>query len=168
MIQTDSKGLTDPAASQGQLSTWMKAYGELLVELHASGKRVMLVIDNPTLPDPNSCIEGDMTPFALLNQIVYRRANLDCKLPLQKHLAGTALYRSSLEALASQHPNVHVFDTVPLLCDAASSVCNYHEGRHFLYSYGNHISDYASAKIARTLLPIMRIPQHNVAAEKGK
>jgi peptidoglycan/LPS O-acetylase OafA/YrhL len=156
MVQTNKQGLIASTASQSQLALWMQAYKDLLSELQTSGKRVMLVIDNPTLPDPNSCIEGDMTPFAWLNHLVYRRANSECKLPLSKHLQGTALYRSSFEQLAKSHPNVQVFDTVPLLCDAASNMCTYHEGRQFLYSYGNHISDYASEKIAKQIVLAIR------------
>jgi peptidoglycan/LPS O-acetylase OafA/YrhL len=156
VVSANKKGLIEQdAASQSaartQLALWHKAYSSLLGELNASSKRVMLVIDNPTLPDPNSCIEGDLTPFAWLNRLLYRQVNPDCKLPLKTHMDGTQLYRDFFVQLAQEHSGVQVFDTVPLLCDNKAGVCNYFEGRRFLYSYGNHISDVASSKIAHQL-----------------
>jgi SGNH domain (fused to AT3 domains) len=144
------------AAARVQLALWRVAYDALMTELDVSRKRVMLVIDNPTLPDPNSCIEGDLTPYVWLNKLVYRQVNPDCQLSLQKHLDGTQLYREFFQQLAAAHPNVQVFDTVPELCDSALGVCNYFEGRQFLYSYGNHISDFASSKIAKHLWPVLQ------------
>jgi peptidoglycan/LPS O-acetylase OafA/YrhL len=40
--------------------------------------------------------------------------------------------------------------------DSGLGVCHYFEGRQFLYSYGNHISDFASSKIARHLWPVLQ------------
>jgi hypothetical protein len=75
---------------------------------------------------------------------------------LKAQLAGTAAYRSFFETLAKNKPSVLLFDTTPLLCDRAADLCTYHEARYFLYSYGNHISDYASSKIANQLWPLLR------------
>jgi SGNH domain (fused to AT3 domains) len=49
-----------------------------------------------------------------------------------------------------------IFDPAPLLCDLSSNNCTYYEARQFLYSYGDHISDYANSKIAKQLLPLIR------------
>jgi SGNH domain (fused to AT3 domains) len=155
-VRTNKKGLIVESEPQDQLVKWKINYSDLINELTASGKRVALILDNPTLPDPNSCIQGDMTPFAWLNKVIYRQANPDCKLSLKEHLAGTAAYRSFFEELAKNKPAVLIFDTTPFLCDAALNMCTYHEERHFLYSYGNHISDFASSKLANQLLPLLR------------
>lgn len=152
----NKKGLIDAPQPEDQILKWKQNYSDLIDELAASGKRMVLVVDNPTLPDPNSCIQGDMTPYAWLNHVIYRQANPDCHLSLKTHLAGTQVYRTLFQDLAKIKPHVLLFDTVPLLCDSVSDVCTYHEGRHFLYSYGNHISDFASSKIANQLLPQLR------------
>ncbi len=131
-------------------------YVKLIDELRQSGKKVMIVIDNPTLPDPNSCIEGDLTPFKWLNHFVYRQANPECKINYQAHLVSTAQYSAVLDAIVKNRPNVVLFDTAPYLCDIKNNICTYFEGKQFLYSYGNHISDYANSKIAKQLLPLLR------------
>jgi hypothetical protein len=155
-VRTNKKGLIDDPDHQEQLLQWKQNYSDLIDELTASGKRVALVLDNPTLPDPNSCIQGDMTPYAWLNHVIYRQANPDCRLSLKAHVVGTAAYRAFFEDLAKTKPSMLLFDTTPLLCDATADLCTYHEGRHFLYSYGNHISDFASSKLANQLLPLLR------------
>ena len=155
-VRTNKKGLIDASQAQDQMVQWKQNYSDLIDELIASGKRVVLVLDNPTLPDPNSCIQGDMTPYAWLNHVVYRQANPDCRLSLKAHLAGTAAYRAFFEDLVKAKPSVVLFDTTPLLCDSAADLCTYHERRQFLYSYGNHISDFASSKLANQLLPMLR------------
>jgi hypothetical protein len=148
--------LIDEVQPQDQLVKRKQIYSDLIDELAASGKRVVLVLDNPTLPDPNSCIQGDMTPYAWLNHVIYRQANPDCRLSLKAHLVGTQTYRTFFEDLVKIKPKVVLFDTTPLLCDVAVDLCTYHEGRQFLYSYGNHISDFASSKLANQLLPLLR------------
>ncbi len=155
-VRTNKQGLIDASQPQDQLVKWKQNYSDLIDEFNASGKRVVLVLDNPTLPDPNSCIQGDMTPYAWLNHVIYRQANLDCRLSLKAHLAGTVTYRAFFEDVAKAKPSMVLFDTTPLLCDAAADLCTYHEGRQFLYSYGNHISDFASSKMANQLLPLLR------------
>jgi hypothetical protein len=41
---------------------------------------------------------------------------------------------------------------LPLLCDIPGNLCGVAHERKFLYSYGDHISDYASSRIARAIL----------------
>jgi hypothetical protein len=68
------------------------------------------------------------------------------------HLQGTRAYQEFVQRLKKRNPDVLVFDPTPLLCDIPANKCTITEGRNFLYSYGDHISDYASSKIARQLL----------------
>jgi hypothetical protein len=67
-------------------------------------------------------------------------------------LKGTAPYREFVRQLAQRNPKLLVIDSAPELCDAEKGVCSILEGRRFLYSYGDHISDYASSKIANIIL----------------
>ena len=63
-------------------------------------------------------------------------------------IGGTLAHLIALKELG----DVVVFDIASFLCDVAKDNCTYHEGRQFLYSYGNHISDVASSKIAKKIL----------------
>ena len=124
--------------------------------LQQANKKVVFVIDNPTLPDPSSCIEGEMTSLPVLNRLLYRAANSNCNMTYTAHLAGTAAYQQFIKRLAKRNPQLLIFDPVPLLCDVPANQCTYHEAKYFLYSYGDHLSDYANSKIAKQLLPLIR------------
>jgi len=152
LVTTNDKGLIDVPPHPGVMAAHLQHYEMLVDDLERSGKHVMIVLDNPTLPDPNSCIQGDLTPYAWLNRVVYRQANPDCSFRYSDHMIGTAPYRDFFINLANRRPNIVLFDTSPYLCDVAKDNCTYHEDKQFLYSYGNHISDVASSKIAKKIL----------------
>ena len=97
-----------------------------------------------------------MTSLPVLNRLFYRAANPSCQMAYTDHLAGTAAYQQFIKKLAVRNPALLIFDTVPLLCDIPANRCTYNEGKYFLYSYGDHISDYANSKIAKQLLPLIR------------
>ncbi|WP_414011654.1 acyltransferase family protein [Limnobacter sp.] len=145
-------GFIDPPVSQKMVETWVQHYSTLVQTLRDSGKRVVFVMDHPTLPDPNDCIEGPMTSFSVLDQVFYRKPNPRCKLLYSDHLAGTDAYQRFVEGLRKVQPDLMVFDPAPLLCDVAANRCGVTENNAFLYSYGDHISDYSSSKLAKSLI----------------
>ncbi|WP_310614541.1 SGNH hydrolase domain-containing protein [Limnohabitans sp.] len=149
-------GLIDYPVTPEKITSWVDAYSNAIQTLEKSGKRVVFVIDNPTLPDPSSCISGDMTPFAWLNKLIYRNVNPHCTVQYTDHIKGTAPYQTFLKQLQAANPSLLVFDPLQQLCDIPKNSCTYAENRIFLYSYGDHISDYAGSKIARELLPLIR------------
>jgi peptidoglycan/LPS O-acetylase OafA/YrhL len=149
-------GFIDYQVPSEKISTWVKAYSSAIQHLQGAGKKVVFVMDNPTLPDPNSCLSGDMTPFAILNIFIHRNANQNCHVSYSDHLKGTAPYREFIQQLQAQNPELLIFDPTPLLCDLNTNTCSISEGDSFLYSYGDHISDYASSKVATQLLPMLR------------
>lgn len=148
-------GLIDYEVTQEKITTWVNAYSKAIQTLEKSGKQVVFVIDNPTLPDPSSCISGDMTPFAWLNKFIYRNVNPHCSVQYSDHIKGTAPYQMFIKQLQESNPSLIVFDPLQQLCDIPNNICTYAENRTFLYSYGDHISDYAASKIARALLPLL-------------
>lgn len=148
-------GLIDYEVTQEKITTWVNAYSNAIQTLEKSGKQVVFVIDNPTLPDPSSCISGDMTPFAWLNKFIYRNVNPHCSVQHSDHIKGTAPYQTFIKQLQESNPSLIVFDPLQQLCDIPNNICTYAENRTFLYSYGDHISDYAASKIARALLPLL-------------
>lgn len=131
-------------------------YSLAIQQLEQAGKRVLFVKDNPTFPDPRSCISGGVTPSQWLNQFLRRKENPRCTIRYTDHLAGTQAYQQFVEELKRLHPSLIVYDPTPLLCDIARNECAVtHEGK-FLYSYGDHISDYANSIIARDMLAIIQ------------
>ena len=131
-------------------------YSGAIQQLEQAGKRVVFVVDNPTFPDPTSCISGGATSSPFLNQFLRRKENTHCSASYTDHLAGTQAYRQFIGELKRLHPSLTVYDPAPLLCDIPHNVCAVtHEGK-FLYSYGDHISDYSNSMIARDMLPLIK------------
>ncbi len=142
--------------SKADIHRLAQEQNELAQHLQRAGKQVVFVIDNPTLPDPTSCVQGEMTSLPLLRSILTRTANPHCQIGYQAHLAGTWAYQQFSQELQRINPRLIVFNPLPLLCDVSGDRCTYHEGRNFLYSYGDHLSDYANSKIAKKLLLILQ------------
>ena len=126
-------------------------YSATIARFEQAGKRVVWVIDNPTFPDPRSCISGGATSSPMLNTVLRRKENPYCTIRYSDHLQGTRAYRNFVAQLQQLHPNMVVYDPTPLLCDIPNNVCRVTEDGKFLYSYGDHISDFANAKIAKDM-----------------
>ena len=126
-------------------------YSATITRFEHAGKRVVWVIDNPTFPDPRSCISGGATSSPLLNTVLRRKENPYCAIRYSDHLAGTRVYRDFVAQLQRLHPNMLVYDPTPLLCDIPNNVCRVTQDGKFLYSYGDHISDFANSKIAKDM-----------------
>lgn len=134
-----------------QLDIWSNQ----ISALENAGKKVIVIVDNPTFPDPTSCIEGGLTSSRFFNQVFTRRANPYCSIAYDQFLKGTQLYREWLKSLHQLHPNLIIFDTSPYLCDIKNNLCTITDGSNFLYSYSNHVSDYAAKKVGLALTPIV-------------
>lgn len=147
-------GFIDPNTAPSPAT--VAAYGHVIRQLEEAGKRVVFVIDNPTFPDPRSCISGGATDSPLLNCFLRRKENPHCAIRHTDHLAGVQPYYRFIEELRRQHPGLAVYDPTPLLCDASANLCTVTRDGKFLYSYGDHISDYANSMIARDMLPFIR------------
>ena len=131
------------------------AYSRKIKQWQSLGKRVVFVVDNPTLPDPNSCITGGLTRFEFLNKVLRRSENPYCRLKYSDHIKGTAPFQLFLTKLKQENPALLIYDPLPLLCDIAADICTIERDGKFLYSYGDHISDHAGMLIADQLLPLI-------------
>ena len=125
--------------------------GNTVRKLIGAGKKVVLVVDNPTLADPRDCMDRE-TSVPVLNRLLVKGANKDCSISLRKHLALSQQYRELLREVAAIDPvNIRVFDTMEYLCDIDDNVCRSHKNGHQLYSYSDHVSDYAAGLIGEGL-----------------
>lgn len=121
-------------------------------ELVAARKKVILVIDNPTLADPKDCLNRK-TSVSWVNQLIgLDDANTDCNIAMADQMKLSALHRQLLTAIAQDFPGqVSVFDTLPLLCDQTTSQCNAHMNGRPMYGFTDHISDYAAGLVGSAL-----------------
>jgi hypothetical protein len=132
---------------------------EIVDRLLRHGKRVVLVMDNPDLPDPRDCMDRAALGWSAVRTIlgVDRTAAqvTRCNRLLADHLSETRGYRAMIAELAARRPGLVVYDPSHALCDYERGICPMVVNRNYLYSYGNHISDSGAALIAKQLLPLV-------------
>lgn len=121
--------------------------------LELAGKRVMFLVDHPGFPDPKSCISGGLTKSEFLNQFLYRKENPLCSMTYEQHMHTNERYRLWIKVLQEKNPSLIIYDPTGLVCDVANNQCGISKDGQFLYSYGDHYSDYGNSMIAKDLLP---------------
>jgi peptidoglycan/LPS O-acetylase OafA/YrhL len=122
-------------------------------QLEQSGKNVIFFMDHPGFPDPKSCISGGMTSSDFLNQFLTRKVNPRCSMTYAQYRFDSQRYFEFVADLKRLHPRLYVYDPIPLVCDIPNNRCEISKDGKFLYSYGDHLSDYANSMIAKDLLP---------------
>jgi peptidoglycan/LPS O-acetylase OafA/YrhL len=118
--------------------------------LEGAGKKVVFVIDNPTLPEPRKCLPGGRA-LGLPVSLGGTRwpENMDCGFALAQHLVLTRRYREMVSELARRHPRMVVFDPTAILCP--DGVCAASQDGQFMYWRSDHISDTANEQLGRVL-----------------
>ena len=132
------------------------SYSRAIQQLEEAGKHVVFMVDNPTFPDPTSCISGGATSSAFLNQFLRRKENPRCTISYSDQITGTKPYSVFANTLKRLHPGMTLYDPTSLLCDTPNNLCTITHKGNFLYSYGDHLSDYANSMIARDLLRVIK------------
>ncbi len=157
-IDKNSGFISEPNSGEfkKKFDDWLSRYTQAIKILEKTGKKVIFVIDNPTLTDPRDCISGGMTSNETLNILFRRKENPKCSIKYSDYLAGTLAYRKLIDELVRINPGLIIYDPSPLLCDKLNNLCSIKskDGK-FFYSYSDHISDYANSKIANDLKPTM-------------
>jgi peptidoglycan/LPS O-acetylase OafA/YrhL len=153
-IDTET-GFISPDTNKDKIKNWTKRYTNAIKKFEKSGKKVVFVIDNPTLPDPTNCIYGELTSSTLLNIVLTRNKNPKCSIKYSSHVDGTKAYRGFIENLLLLNPKLKVYDPTSILCDIENNSCSTVSKGKFLYSYSDHISDYASSLIANELIHLI-------------
>lgn len=120
--------------------------------LEGAGKRVGFLVDHPGFPDPKSCISGGLTKSEFLNQFLFRKENPLCSMTYEQHVHANERYRLWIKALLVKHPRLIVYDPIHLVCDIQNNHCGIAKEGKFLYSYGDHYSDYGNSMVAKDLL----------------
>jgi hypothetical protein len=115
-----------------------------------AGKRVVLVVDNPALPDPVDCLFRQ-TASPLLNRLL-TRPNEACHVPLSRFRAHISVYTDLLAAVQRRFPDhVEIFDASDIYCSVEDDDCGPTRDGRLLYTYTDHISDYAAGLVGDRL-----------------
>jgi peptidoglycan/LPS O-acetylase OafA/YrhL len=118
--------------------------------LVGKGKRVVLLVDNPVLPDALDCV-ARKTALEVVNRLL-RNVNDACHVPAAVFESRISRYRQLLDELRGRFPGqVEVFDASDIYCDADTGVCGPIRDGRVLYSRTDHISDYAAGLVGERL-----------------
>ncbi|WP_071466508.1 acyltransferase family protein [Polynucleobacter asymbioticus] len=121
----------------------------IVAKLVESRKQVVLIVDNPTLALPQDCFHRKLG-ISWLDQ--FEKIDPRCSMTYEKHTQMTAKYLEVLNAVAKKYPGqVRVFDSGPVLCDVQNNICSYQKNGRKMYSYTDHISDYAAGRVGEAL-----------------
>ncbi len=131
----------------------LKGVGNAINILESHGKKVVFLVDHPGFPDPKSCIAGGLTSSKFLNQFLYRKENKQCSMTYEQHMKTNQRYWAWIDDLRKQHPGLMIYDPTHLICEVERDHCGISKDGKFLYSYGDHYSDYANSMIAKDLIP---------------
>lgn len=126
--------------------------------LQQAGRRVALVLDNPRLNDPRQCMDRRPLAWPVVTRtlgVTNLSAADRCAISYRTHVARTATYSALIHQLKLRHPELIVYDPAPVLCDVGHDTCPMTMNGKYLYSYGDHISDYANGRVASELIPLL-------------
>ncbi|MFS2015811.1 acyltransferase family protein [Massilia sp. CT11-108] len=113
-------------------------------------KKVVLVVDNPTLAHPEDCL-GRIASIPVVNKL-FVAENENCRISLDRQLQLSQKYRSVLEDVRAVFTDdVALFETAKYLCDDVTGYCGMRKDGRFLYGHTDHISDYAAGLIGKDL-----------------
>jgi hypothetical protein len=116
-----------------------------------AGKKIVIVVDNPTFPDPKDCL-GRTTTSGIVNSILARKPSWRCRLEVSRHLELSKPYLDLLDQLRKTNPEeITIFDTLKYFCDLEKGVCLPYRNDRLLYSYSHHMSDYAAGLIGEDM-----------------
>lgn len=127
------------------------AYKGLMVgvdKVISAGKKIVFVIDNPTLPHPEDCMVRK-TIFEFINKNLVNK-NSKCSISLSKQRLLSSNYLKLLNKIKNTHPNkIYLFDMVPILCE--NGTCGQIKNNRYLYGNTDHISDYSAGVVGNKL-----------------
>jgi len=152
----NEKKLLDDLEASPNFDVAYEAVQNAINPLKAAGKKIVILEDNPTLAFPEDCLQRKST-IAAINYFFPKKLNPRCVLTVDQHLQRTEQYRRLLTKLEKNNPGtVIIFYTTPILCDEKKGLCEISKNGRLLYSYSDHISDYASGLIGRSLNELLR------------
>ena len=123
-----------------------KAFNNVVDILVKNKRKVVLVVDNPSLGSRKTCVSRKIFLNFESGQAK------DCELGLDDYFRLRTKYMNVLNNIKKNYPNnVFIFDTFDLVCDIDQKKCLREIDGKPVFSYSDHISDYVAGKIGRKL-----------------
>jgi len=130
-----------------QFTSWLKP-------LDTAEKSVYIIRDNPTMRDPTYC-HGIYSAFRALDKLVQvSEKTEDCFYALDQFLKDSSKYIDLIEFSEDDLTSIKIVDSTDYFCDSTINTCNQFKNNRLLYSYSDHISDYAADYVVNKLLLI--------------
>jgi peptidoglycan/LPS O-acetylase OafA/YrhL len=124
-------------------------------EILDSNKSVILIMDNPSLRDPNECIARKF-PYLEKFELIKNYDRKNCSIGIEEHNRRSQKYVRILHSIKELDPNrVSIFSTLNIMCDENTRVCLSYKDNKLLYSYTDHISDFAGGIIGLKINQIL-------------
>lgn len=122
-----------------------------LAQLVQGGKRVILLVDNPPLPEVQDCVPRHVVIPWLQGVVSHlQEYQGDCVLPLAKLEEQRQLYRQLLNWMVAEFPGkVSLFDPTDIYCP--NGRCDVLDGEYQRYSYTDHISAHMARRVGERL-----------------
>jgi peptidoglycan/LPS O-acetylase OafA/YrhL len=155
LFQLDNDYSIEKLPASENKNAALEGLDTMVSEIIKTGKKVVLVIDNPTLPDPKKCVPR-VTSLHVLDLMLGLNKQTPCSISYDKQMELSAAYRDVIYSIESRHRgSVRVFDTLDILCDAATRICGSVIDGRLVYGFTDHISVYSSIRVAEKLIPII-------------
>ncbi len=123
----------------------------IIKKIIKSGKKVIITTDNPTLAEPLDCIDRKV-PSKIITTFYNQKKSSYCSISYIHHKKLVAKFEKMLLKLESKYSQkLKIFNVEPYLCDSITNKCNISKKGHLLYSYTDHISDYAAGIVGKEL-----------------
>jgi hypothetical protein len=127
-------------------------FAQWISPLSQDKKRILILRDNPTLFDPTYC-HGIFPAVSILDRFVQTAPQIGgCYYDLNTFKTDSSKYQSLLANIEGIYPSVEVVDFTNYFCDETSERCELFRNHRLLYSYTDHISDFAADFVARQVV----------------
>lgn len=115
-----------------------------------AGKKIVIVVDNPALPNPQDCI-ARIFPFNFANRLL-GKSKKSCSIPVGEFKKQIKKYSDLLVKIKTANPNsVYIFDPTDIYCNGDGGACGAIRDGRLMYSFTDHISDYAAGIVGAEL-----------------
>ncbi|MPV67652.1 acyltransferase family protein [Burkholderia sp. BE17] len=163
LVMTDrdviGQTFTDRDQNRPRPTAALAGLDRAVTALERAGRRVALVLDNPRLRDPRQCMDRRLLAWPFVRYalgVTDMSAAQRCAIGYREHITRMTPFIALVDELKRRHPAVLVYDPANALCDAKRDVCPMTLDRQYLYSYGDHLSDYGNGLVAKQFLPLLR------------
>jgi peptidoglycan/LPS O-acetylase OafA/YrhL len=129
--------------SESQADMFQNGYSKFITRLEKYKLNIIFVLDVPELgQDPSLCFFD--RPFRLTDKPLN-----SCTNSLEKVLSRQSLYRKIVSNLKKAHPNISIYDTLPVFCDKTQ--CYGIRNEDLLYYDGDHLSILGSILVLKDM-----------------